>query len=86
MQALDESRIEGLKEIWDGYITLETKLTAEARAHLDSMLNGVRAVDASIDSGVYVRSHREPWSAPPDLPFESSPTFNDTVSSGFDFV
>ncbi|KAI9242515.1 MAG: hypothetical protein BYD32DRAFT_362651, partial [Podila humilis] len=50
MQALDESRIEGLKGIWENYIGLESKLTADMGAHLDSMVQAVRAVDASVDS------------------------------------
>jgi len=79
MQALDESRIEGLKEIWEGYIRLESKLTTDAQAHLDSMMRSVQAIDASVDSAIFVRTHRAPWSAPQDQPFESSPTFNDTV-------
>jgi hypothetical protein len=79
MQALDESRIEGLKEIWKGYVGLESKLTADAQMHLDSIMSAICAIDASIDSAVYVRSHKTPWTAPVDLPFESSPTFNDTV-------
>jgi hypothetical protein len=80
MQALDESRIDGLKEIWTGYIGLESKLTTDAQTHLDAMLSAVYSIDASVDSAVFVRSHRTSWTAPPDLPFESSPTFNDTVS------
>jgi len=80
MQALDESRIEGLKEIWGGYIGLEVKLTADAQAHLDSMAAAVNAIDASVDSTVFVRSHRAAWSTPADHAFESSATFNDTVS------
>ncbi len=83
MQALDESRIEGLKDVWEGYIGLETKLVADAQVHLDSMLHSVRAIDASIDSAVFVRTHKTPWTAPGDQPFESSPTFNDTVSFCF---
>ncbi|KAG0367239.1 hypothetical protein BGZ54_004196, partial [Gamsiella multidivaricata] len=78
MQYLDESRIEGLKEIWEGYIGLESNLTAEAQAHLSSMVNAVRAIDASADSAVFIRSHKAPWIAPVDQVFESSPTFNDT--------
>ncbi|KAI8603269.1 hypothetical protein EDD21DRAFT_42808 [Dissophora ornata] len=78
MQALDESRIGGLKEIWEGYINLESKLTADAQAHLGSTLNAVHAIDSSVDSAVFVRSNRAPWSAPVDQAFESSPTFNDT--------
>ncbi|KAF9379631.1 hypothetical protein CPB97_008860 [Podila verticillata] len=78
MQVLDESRIEGLKGIWENYIGLESKLAADAQAHLDSMVQAVRAVDASVDSAVFVRSQRKPWSLPPDQPFESSSTFNDT--------
>ncbi|KAF9361985.1 hypothetical protein BGX26_008157 [Mortierella sp. AD094] len=78
MQDLDESRIEGLKEIWESYIGLEAKLTADAQSHLDSMVNGVHAIDASVDSAVFVRANKVPWSAPVDHPFESSPTFNDT--------
>lgn len=80
MQALDESRIEGLKEIWEGYIRLEAKLNTDAQTHQDSMMQAVQGVDASIDSAIFVRTHRTPWSAPLDQPFESSPTFNDTVS------
>ncbi|KAG0006715.1 hypothetical protein BGZ65_004795 [Modicella reniformis] len=78
MQALDESRIEGLKEIWKGYINLESKMTADTQLHLDLMLNAVGAMDASVDSAVFVRTNRAPWSAPPDLLFESSSVFNDT--------
>ncbi|KAF9112165.1 SCF ubiquitin ligase complex subunit cdc4 [Mortierella sp. AM989] len=78
MQDLDESRIEGLKEIWESYIGLETKLTADAQTHLDTMVTTVRAIDASVDSTVFVRTNKVPWSAPVDQPFESSPTFNDT--------
>ncbi|KAI1318856.1 hypothetical protein EDD11_005702 [Mortierella claussenii] len=78
MQVLDESRIEGLKEIWQGYIALESKLTADAQAHLDSMLNSVRAIDATVDSTVFVRANKTAWSLPADQQFESSPTFNDT--------
>ncbi|KAG0296963.1 hypothetical protein BGZ96_007999 [Linnemannia gamsii] len=78
MQALDESRIEGLKEVWEGYIRLEAKLNTDAQSHQDSMMQAVQGVDASIDSAIFVRTHRTPWSAPLDLPFESSPTFNDT--------
>ncbi|GJJ77311.1 formin-binding protein 1 [Entomortierella parvispora] len=78
MQALDESRIEGLKDVWGGYIGLEAKLTVDAQAHLESMTAAVNAIDASVDSAVFVRSHRAPWSTPPDHAFESSPTFNDT--------
>ncbi|KAG0042311.1 hypothetical protein BGZ83_000610 [Gryganskiella cystojenkinii] len=78
MQALDESRIEGLKDIWGGYIALEVKLTADAKAKLDSMTAAVSAIDAAVDSAVFVRSRRAPWSTPADQPFESSPTFNDT--------
>ncbi|KAG0270477.1 hypothetical protein BGZ95_001680 [Linnemannia exigua] len=78
MQALDESRIEGLKEIWQGYIHLESKLTTDVQAHLDSMMQAIQAVDASVDSAIFVRSHRAPWQAPLDLTFESSHTFNDT--------
>ncbi|KAF9405191.1 hypothetical protein BGZ94_003713 [Podila epigama] len=78
MQVLDESRIEGLRTIWENYIGLETKLTADAQAHLDSMLHAVRAVEPSIDSSVFVRSQRRPWNMPADQPFESSSTFNDT--------
>ncbi|KAF9573211.1 hypothetical protein EC968_008849 [Mortierella alpina] len=78
MQALDESRIEGLKGVWEGYIGLESKLVADAQVHLDSMLHAVRAIDASIDSAVFVRTHKTPWTAPADQPFESSSTFNDT--------
>ncbi|KAG0198886.1 hypothetical protein BGX28_007724 [Mortierella sp. GBA30] len=78
MQALDESRIDGLKEVWEGYITLETKLTHDAQMHLDSMLHAVRAIDASVDSTIFIRTHKTPWTAPMDQPFESSPTFNDT--------
>ncbi|KAF9933739.1 hypothetical protein FBU30_004540 [Linnemannia zychae] len=78
MQALDESRIDGLKEVWEGYIRLESKLCTDAQGHLDSMMQVVQAVDASVDSAIFVRAHRAPWSAPADLPFESSPTFNDT--------
>jgi hypothetical protein len=80
MQALDESRIEGLKEVWEGYIRLEAKLNTDAQTHLDSMIQAVQAVDASVDSAIFVRTHRTPWSTPLDLPFESSTTFNDTVS------
>lgn len=80
MQVLDESRIEGLKGIWENYIGLESKLTADTQAHLDSMVQAVRAVDASVDSAIFVRSQRKPWTLPPDQPFESSTTFNDTVS------
>lgn len=83
MQALDESRIEGLKDIWEGYIGLETRLVADAQVKLDSMLRAVRAIDASVDSAVFVRTHKTPWTAPADQPFESSPTFNDTVSDFF---
>lgn len=79
MQALDESRIDGLKEVWEGYIRLESKLNTDAQTHLDSMLQAVQAVDASIDSAIFVRTHRSAWTAPLDLPFESSHTFNDTV-------
>ncbi|KAG0292801.1 hypothetical protein BGZ98_002458 [Dissophora globulifera] len=61
MQILDESRIEGLKQIWEGYITLETNLTADARAHLDSMLSSVHAIDATVDSTVFVRANKAPW-------------------------
>ncbi|KAF9193140.1 hypothetical protein BGZ51_004112 [Haplosporangium sp. Z 767] len=78
MQALDESRIEGLKDVWEGYVQMETKLTTDAQAHLDSMLRAIHAIDASIDSAIFVRSHKTPWTAPADHPFESSPTFNDT--------
>ncbi|KAG0022473.1 hypothetical protein BGZ80_000175 [Entomortierella chlamydospora] len=78
MQDLDESRIEGLKEIWESYIGLETKLTADAQSHLESMVNGVHAIDASVDSAVFVRTNKVPWTTPADHPFESSPTFNDT--------
>ncbi|KAF9155061.1 hypothetical protein BG015_011199 [Linnemannia schmuckeri] len=78
MQVLDESRIEGLKEIWEGYIRLESKLNTDAQSHLNSMMQAVQAVDASVDSAVFVRAHRAPWSAPLDLPFESSHIFNDT--------
>ncbi|KAF9172430.1 hypothetical protein BGX21_003829 [Mortierella sp. AD011] len=78
MQDLDESRIEALKEIWESYIGLETKLTAEAQSHLESMVNGVHAIDASVDSAVFVRTNKVPWTTPADHPFESSPTFNDT--------
>ncbi|KAF9108952.1 hypothetical protein BGX29_000040 [Mortierella sp. GBA35] len=78
MQALDESRIEELKEVWEGYIRLESKLTTDAQGHLDSMMQAVQVVDASVDSAIFVRTHRAPWSAPLDHPFESSPTFNDT--------
>ncbi|KAG9072159.1 hypothetical protein KI688_006383 [Linnemannia hyalina] len=78
MQALDESRIEGLKEVWEGYIRLESKLNTDAQTHLDSMMQAVQAVDASVDSAIFVRTHRAAWTAPLDLPFESSHTFNDT--------
>ncbi|KAF9132893.1 hypothetical protein BGW39_011079 [Mortierella sp. 14UC] len=78
MQALDESRIEGLKNIWQGYINLESKLTMDVQAHLDSMMQATQAMDASVDSAIFVRTHRAPWQAPLDLPFESSHTFNDT--------
>ncbi|KAF8942128.1 hypothetical protein BGZ47_006803 [Haplosporangium gracile] len=78
MQVLDESRTEGLKEIWEGYIRLESKLNTDAQAHLDSMMQAVQAVDASVDSSVFIRTHRAAWSAPLDLPFESSHIFNDT--------
>ncbi|KAF9904149.1 hypothetical protein EC991_002984 [Linnemannia zychae] len=78
MQALDESRIEGLKEIWQGYINLESKLTTDVQVHLDSMMQAIQAVDASVDSTIFVRTHRAAWQAPLDLPFESSHTFNDT--------
>ncbi|KAF9362966.1 hypothetical protein BGX34_005181 [Mortierella sp. NVP85] len=47
MQALDESRIDGLKEIWTGYIGLESKLTTDAQTHLDAMLSAVYSIDAS---------------------------------------
>jgi len=83
MQALDESRIEGLKEVWEGYIGLETKLVADAQVHLNSMLQAVRAIDAPTDSVVFVRTHKTPWTAPADQPFESSSTFNDTVRAVF---
>ncbi|KAF9136636.1 hypothetical protein BGX30_010981 [Mortierella sp. GBA39] len=78
MQALDESRIEGLKEVWEGYIRLESKLNTDAQTHLDSMMQAVQAVDVSVDSAIFVRTHRTAWTAPLDLPFESSHTFNDT--------
>ncbi|KAF9583613.1 hypothetical protein BGW38_009039 [Lunasporangiospora selenospora] len=78
MQALDESRIEGLKQIWLDYIGLEASLTKDSEAHLDSMVNASRSIDPSVDSAVFVRTQRKPWSNPPDLAFQSSPTFNDT--------
>ncbi|KAF9198350.1 hypothetical protein BGZ49_000847, partial [Haplosporangium sp. Z 27] len=78
MQDLDESRIEGLKDIWANYIGLESKLTTDAQSHLELMVNSVNAIDASVDSAVFVRNNKVPWSAPVDQPFESSPTFNDT--------
>lgn len=84
MQALDESRIEGLKEVWEGYIRLESKLNTDAQTHLDSMMQAVQAVDTSVDSAIFVRTHRAAWTAPLDLPFESSHTFNDTVSFRYD--
>ncbi|KAI7829549.1 hypothetical protein BC939DRAFT_509470, partial [Gamsiella multidivaricata] len=59
----------------------DSNLTAEAQAHLSSMVNAVRAIDASADSAVFIRSHKAPWIAPVDQVFESSPTFNDTVRS-----
>ncbi|KAF9438240.1 hypothetical protein BGZ76_009071 [Entomortierella beljakovae] len=78
MQILDESRIDGLKEIWECLVGLETKLTSDAQSHLDSMISSIRSIDASVDSAAFVRANRALWSAPVDQPFESSPTFNDT--------
>ncbi|KAG0222948.1 hypothetical protein BGW41_005780 [Actinomortierella wolfii] len=78
MQALEESRVEAMKAIWESYIRLEQKLTQDSNQKLDTMLQAVQGVDASNDSAVFIRSHKTSWTTPADLPFESSHVFNDT--------
>ncbi|KAG0256464.1 hypothetical protein DFQ27_005706 [Actinomortierella ambigua] len=78
MQALEESRVEALKAIWESYIGLEKKLTQDANQKLDAMLQNVQSVDASADSAAFIRSQKSAWTTPADLPFESSQVFNDT--------
>ncbi|KAF9971625.1 hypothetical protein BGZ73_005417 [Actinomortierella ambigua] len=78
MQALEESRVEAMKVIWESYIGLEQKLTQDANQKLDAMFQTVQTVDASADSAAFIRTHKSTWAIPSDLPFESSAVFNDT--------